>query len=101
MGWNSANEYFDPVADAFIALGAPAEIVTPVLTVLVRALKDGDWDTEDESEEKYKDHPAIVAAFIATCRCCHIWNDYEPPGGDEAGCDNCGHTPENHDGSDS
>ena len=26
-------------------------------------MQDGDWDTEDESLEQFKDDPAIVAAF--------------------------------------
>lgn len=63
MGWNSAGEIFDPVAKALIELGASDETKTRVLGDLISALQDGDWDTEDESLELFKDDPAIVAAF--------------------------------------
>lgn len=72
MGWASAGQIFDPVARALIELGAPDDMKTRVLGDLIGALQDGDWDTEDESLEQFKDDPAIVAAFrdhdvIITC----------------------------------
>jgi len=63
MGWASATEIFDPVAKALVELNAPDEMKTRVLGDLIGALQDGDWDTEDESLEEFKDDPAIVEAF--------------------------------------
>ncbi len=64
MGWNSANDIFDPVARRFILLGAEDDLVTTdILTVLIAKLQDRDWDTEDESLEEFRDYPAIVEAF--------------------------------------
>lgn len=63
MGWSSANEIFDPVAQALIDLGATDETKTRVLGTLIKNLQDGDWDTEDESLERFRKDPAIVAAF--------------------------------------
>lgn len=63
MGWNSAGDIFDPVAKALVDLNAPDDVKTRVLGDLIGALQDGDWDTEDESLEQFKNDPAIVAAF--------------------------------------
>lgn len=63
MGWSSANEIFDPVARALIDTGATPEVKRKVLGDLINSLQDGDWDTEDESLELFRDDPAIVAAF--------------------------------------
>lgn len=63
MGWASAGEIFDPVAQAMIDLGATAEMTTKVLSTLIAQLQEGDWDTEDESLGEFQDHPAIVEAF--------------------------------------
>lgn len=63
MGWSSANRIFDPVARSLVQLGAPDEMKRSVLGALIKGLQDGDWDTEDESLDEFKDDPAIVAAF--------------------------------------
>jgi hypothetical protein len=63
MGWNSAGDIFDPVAKALVELNAPDAMKTRVLGDLIGALQNGDWDTEDESLEQFKNDPAIVAAF--------------------------------------
>jgi hypothetical protein len=63
MGWNSAGDIFDPVAKALVDLNAPDDLKKRVLSDLIGALQDGDWDTEDESLELFKNDPAIVAAF--------------------------------------
>jgi hypothetical protein len=63
MGWSGANSVFDPVAQALIDLGATDEVKTTVLGPLIEGLQEGDWDTEDESLEKFRRDPAIVAAF--------------------------------------
>lgn len=65
MGWSGANSIFDPVAQALIDLGATDEVKTTVLGPLIEGLQEGDWDTEDESLEKFRRDPAIVAAFAA------------------------------------
>jgi hypothetical protein len=71
MGWNSAGEIFDPVAQAMIELNASDEMKIRVLGDLIGALQDGDWDTEDESLDQFGDDPAIVEAFrqhdVYTC----------------------------------
>jgi hypothetical protein len=63
MGWSSANQIFDPVAQALIDTGATPEVKRKVLGDLIGGLQDGDWDTEDESLERFRKDPAIVAAF--------------------------------------
>lgn len=66
MGWSSATEIFDQVADDLLEanyqfVGDIQEIhptiVTTPLKNLYRVLYDSDWDTECES--KYWDHPVI------------------------------------------
>jgi hypothetical protein len=34
-----------------------------VLVILIKALQDGDWDTEDESLDEFDGDPVVVAAF--------------------------------------
>lgn len=63
MGWSSANRIFDPIAQALIDVGATDEVKTRVLGDLIGGLQDGDWDTEDESLEKFASDSAIVKAF--------------------------------------
>jgi hypothetical protein len=63
MGWSSANSIFDPVAQALIDAGATPEVKRKVLGDLINGLQDGDWDTEDESLERFRKDPAIVQAF--------------------------------------
>lgn len=73
MGWNSANEIFDPVARKAQELGLTGEQRTELLSVLIDQLQQGDWDTEDESLDEFKDDEAVVEAFrrnkiYVTCR---------------------------------
>ncbi|MFE2965539.1 hypothetical protein ACFXKC_18035 [Streptomyces sp. NPDC059340] len=76
MGWNSANQIFNPVARSLIDAGAPDETKRKVLGDLIGGLQEGDWDTEDESLEDFLDDPAIVQAFadrdvhLSDRRCC-------------------------------
>lgn len=63
MGWASAGDIFDPVARALVELNAPEEMKRRVLGTLVKALQDGDWDTEGESLAEFRDDPVIVAIF--------------------------------------
>jgi hypothetical protein len=63
MGWASADSIFDPVAAALIEAGATDDLKRKTLGRLISSLQENDWDTEDESLERFKDDPAIVAAF--------------------------------------
>jgi hypothetical protein len=63
MGWASAAEIFDPVAQGLIDAGASDEIKRRVLGPLIGKLLGEDWDTADYSLEEFKGDPAIVAAF--------------------------------------
>lgn len=83
MGWASAGEIFDRVADGLIEAQASEGTLRKVLGPLITQLQDGDWDTEDESLGEYADNPVIVALFAERgvhlprecgdgCRCtCH------------------------------
>ncbi len=63
MGWGSAGSIFDPVAQALVDLGADADTKRKVLGPLIRTLRDGDWDTTDESRDQFCDDPVIVSLF--------------------------------------
>lgn len=63
MGWASAGEIFDPVARALIDLRADHDTKVRVLGTLIAKLRDGDWDTHDESMDQFSDDPAVVEAF--------------------------------------
>jgi hypothetical protein len=63
MGWASASEIFDPVAQALIDLDAPPDMKRRVLGTLLDKLRDGDWDTWDESLTEFSHDPVIVAIF--------------------------------------
>lgn len=63
MGWASAGDIFDPVAQALIDVGASDEIKTRTCSALIKALQSRDWDTENESLSKFANDPSIVAAF--------------------------------------
>ncbi|MGW6260934.1 hypothetical protein [Streptomyces sp. NPDC055085] len=76
MGWNSANEIFDPVARALVDTGADDHSKRKVLGDLIGRLQDGGWETEDASLEIFLSQPAIVQAFadkgvhLPDGRCC-------------------------------
>lgn len=63
MGWASGGEIFNVVADGLIKAGASDDIKRSVLSSVCDALQENDWDTEDESLERYKDDPVIVQVF--------------------------------------
>jgi hypothetical protein len=65
MGWASAGEIFDPIAQALIDLQAPDELKRVLLTDLIGRLRAEDWDTEDYSLSLFRHDPVIVAAFAA------------------------------------
>jgi hypothetical protein len=63
MGWASAGEIFDPVAQALIDCGADEQTKRRVLGMLIGKLQDGDWDTEDESMRQFRHDPVIAELF--------------------------------------
>jgi hypothetical protein len=72
MGWASAGDIFNPVARALIEAGASDELKRKTLGTLIGKLREGDWDTEDQSLGLFAEDPAIVAAFrehgiVQTC----------------------------------
>jgi hypothetical protein len=69
MGWASASGIFDTVADALIEANASYNVAFTACSKLIGELQSNDWDTEDESLERYTRMPgsavrsAIVQAF--------------------------------------
>ncbi len=63
MGWASAGGIFDPMAQALIDLKASVEMKRTLLVKLIRVLRDGNWDTEDESLGMFRHDPTVVSAF--------------------------------------
>lgn len=63
MGWASAGNYFEPVANALIECGADDDTRYKICKALISALQDGDWDTAAESLGLYSQDEAIVQAF--------------------------------------
>jgi hypothetical protein len=63
MGWASASEIFDPVCKELQKSFLVPETRQKILVVLIKALQDSDWDTEDESLNEFSDDPAVVKAF--------------------------------------
>lgn len=63
MGWNTANDIFDPVAQTVIDSYMSHDDALRILVGLIRNLQDQDWDTEDESLERFMAWPVIVEAF--------------------------------------
>lgn len=67
MGWNSANEIVDPVIDELVKGVSNDEmdeaVAEQLLFTLIKKCQEGDWDTEDETLEKYVHVPFVVSAF--------------------------------------
>lgn len=61
MGWQG--EIFEDVANVVITLGASDEMKRVILGKLIDKLRDGDWDTEEESLEEFRGDPVIVELF--------------------------------------
>lgn len=64
MGWASAGLIFNNVARSLIAASASEDIKRHTLGVLIDDLRDGDWDTEDESLEEFQ-HDAVIVDLFA------------------------------------
>lgn len=65
MGWGSAFEIFNTVADGLIEANASDDVKERVLGGLIGSLRAEDWDTELDSLQDYLDDPAIVRAFAS------------------------------------
>lgn len=67
MGFSRGNEVFDPVAHAVRDLVNTNDLKESharwLLECLIDSLQGIDWDTEDESLDKFKDVPYVVEAF--------------------------------------
>lgn len=63
MGWASAGMIFDRVARALVKTDIGVNDMIVVLYELAVELRDGDWDTEDESIAAFRDQPAVVMAL--------------------------------------
>jgi hypothetical protein len=63
MGWASAGDIFDPVAQALIDLGATEDMKRGVLGPLIEKLQAEDWDTCDESARRFADDEVIADLF--------------------------------------
>ncbi len=70
MGWGSAGRIFDPLAKTMIRMvdaeKMEAEEAIQLLTILADELRDGDWDTIDESVEAANSHPVVMEALKRT-----------------------------------
>lgn len=64
MGWSSGSDIFNGVAKALVELDADDRIKRGVLGPLIDSLRDGDWDTEDESMQEFRHDPVIVELFV-------------------------------------
>lgn len=70
MGWSGGNEIFDSVCEEVIkqvekADGLYPDDATKLLTVLIYEMQQGDWDTEYESLDRFREHDFVVKAFEA------------------------------------
>lgn len=57
MGWCSATDIFDAVAEFVLSTDKPEQDQVDVLKVLADALEDQDWDCQDDSD--YREHPIV------------------------------------------
>jgi hypothetical protein len=64
MGWASGGAIFDRVAHALVQLGADDKTMRGVLKPLYDELRDGDWDTVEESMDQFWFHPAIMSVLV-------------------------------------
>lgn len=63
VGWASAGTIFNNVARSLNAAGTSEDTKRRVLGQLIDNLRDGDWDTEDESLDEFREDPVIVDLF--------------------------------------
>ena len=76
MGWNTANIYFDAVVTELELANIPEDSQFNILKSLADALRDGDWDTLDESLEAFPTNNAVrrvmaeYGIYKCECKCC-------------------------------
>ena len=63
MGWASAGDIFDPVAEALVRCHIDYDDAVRILSTLIEKLQEGDWDTEHESLGNFRQWPEVVEAF--------------------------------------
>lgn len=63
MGWASGADIFDRVARSLINAHVDEDTKRQVLGEPIDSLQDSDWDTEDESLERFRDDAVIVELF--------------------------------------
>lgn len=64
MGWSGGAEIFDSVAINLVLHGVHRdEVRRQILNDLIDKLTDADWDTCDESLQRFKDDSLIVSLF--------------------------------------
>jgi hypothetical protein len=61
MGWCSGTEIFDKVAATVLDSDLSEEKQVEIITVLIEALSDQDWDCESDSD--YYKHPIIERIY--------------------------------------
>jgi polyhydroxyalkanoate synthesis regulator phasin len=70
MGWSTGNLIFDPLAETIMSGVNKGDLdienARIIIERLIEQLQERDWDTEDESLEKFKHIPWIVEAFAHT-----------------------------------
>ena len=62
MGWANGTDIFDAVAEKVLDLPVSDPDKYDVIRALANALRDGDWDTLDESN--YIDDPIVAKVFV-------------------------------------
>lgn len=77
MGWASANPIFDETIREAIYNDVEGRALYCIASALIAQLQNGDWDTEDESLEQFRDQPEVIRAFKdagvlipCICTCC-------------------------------
>lgn len=63
MGWAGGNDIFDAVAHDVMAAPIARAVRMRILSTLIGALQDQDWDTEDEALGRWSMHREAVDAF--------------------------------------
>lgn len=66
MGWNSAGDIFETVADSLLSAGAYGSTIERVCGDLIDHLSAQDWDTQGESLSRYVSHGHHNAGYIVT-----------------------------------
>lgn len=61
MGWCSGTEIFDRMVEIILYSSATIEEKEDVITELIKALEDQDWDCQEESD--FYNNPQVKRAF--------------------------------------